>query len=61
MQTAEARKDVPKVEPVFDKDDLPAGKQAAIAHLVSLSSKAAYSRTDNILSNRKRVLSHVHW
>ena len=50
MQTAEARKDKPKVEPVFDKDDLPAGKldDAEIARLVSLSSKAAYSRTDNI-------------
>ena len=50
MQTAEARKDAPKVEPVFDEGDLPAGKldDAEIARLVSLSSKAAYSRTDNI-------------
>ena len=50
MQTAEAQKDAPKIEPVFDEDDVPAGKldDAEIARLVSLSSKAAYNRTDNI-------------
>ena len=50
MQTAEAQKDAPKIEPVFDEDDFPAGKldDAEIARLVSLSSKAAYNRTDNI-------------
>ncbi len=50
MQTAEAQNDVPKTEPLFDEDDIPAGKldDAEIARLVSLSSKAAYSRTDNI-------------
>ena len=50
MQTAEAQRDAPKIEPVFDEDDVPAGKldDAEIARLVSLSSKAAYNRTDNI-------------
>ena len=50
MQTAEAQKDAPKIEPVFDGDDVPAGKldDAEIARLVSLSTQAAYHRTDNI-------------
>ena len=50
MQSAEAQKDAPKVEPVFDEDDVPAGKldDAEIARLVSLSSQATYHRTDNI-------------
>ena len=50
MQTAEAQKDAPKIEPVFDEDDVPAGKldDAEIARLVSLSTQAAYHRTDNI-------------
>ena len=50
MQTAEAQKEAPKIEPVFDEDDVPAGKldDAEIARLVSLSSQAAYHRTDNI-------------
>ena len=50
MQTVEAQKDAPKIEPVFDEDDVPAGKldDAEIARLVSLSTQAAYNRTDNI-------------
>ena len=50
MQTAEAQKDAKKIEPVFDEDDVPAGKldDAEIARLVSLSTQAAYQRTDNI-------------
>ena len=50
MQTAEAQKDAPKIEPLFDEDDVPAGKldDAEIARLVSLSTQAAYQRTDNI-------------
>ena len=50
MQTAEAQKDAPKIEPLFDEDDVPAGKldDAEIARLVSLSTQAAYHRTDNI-------------
>ncbi len=50
MQTAEAQKDAPSTGPVFDEDEVPAGKldDAEIARLVSLSSQAAYHRTDNI-------------
>ncbi len=50
MQTAEAQKDSPKNEPVFDEDDVPADKldDAEIARLVSLSSRAAYNPTNNI-------------
>ncbi len=50
MQTVEAQKDTPKIEPVFDEDDVPADKldDSEIARLVSLSSRAAYSPTNNI-------------
>ena len=50
MQTAEAQKDAPRTGPVFDEDEVPPGKldDAEIARLVSLSSQAAYHRTDNI-------------
>ena len=50
MQTAEAQKDSLKIEPVFDEDDVPADKldDAEIARLVSLSSRATYSPTNNI-------------
>ena len=46
MQTAEAQKEAPKIEPVFDEDDVPAGKldDAEIARLVSLSSLSIQPR-----------------
>ena len=50
MQTAEAQKDAKKIELLFDEDEVPAGKldAAETARPVSLSTQAAYHRTDNI-------------
>ena len=63
MQSAEAQKDALKIDPMFEEDDAPSGKldDAEIARLVSLSTQAAYHRTDLLEQRRSMMEAWAHY